>query len=118
MINIQQTAANGEGFVNEDGKFVHNFTFTENASTATNIKAYGITSLTSTAAKSFTLDAPYKGAYKEIVMTAGTTTINTVVAGSTVNGISIGGSATTRKLEFNGINDAVTLRGISDTKWL
>lgn len=118
MINIKQTSGNGEGFVNQDDKFVHNFTYIETASTGTNATAYGLTQLASTAAKSYTLDAPFKGAEKEIVMTAATTTINTVVAGSTVNGISIGGSATARKLQFNGINEAVTLRGVSDTKWL
>ena len=77
-----------------------------------------MTQLTSTAAKTYTLDAPVLGAYKEIVNTAGSTTINTVVAGSTVNGISIGGSSVARKLEFNGQNDSVILRGISTTKWL
>ena len=118
MINIQQTSGNGEGFVNEDGKFVYNFTYTESGSTAVNAKAYGITSLVSTAAKTIVLDAPVKGAYKEIVMTAGTTTINTVTIGSTVNGISVGGSATARKLQFNAINESVILRGISSTKWL
>lgn len=118
MINIKQDASLGSGFVDKDGNFVHNFDYIETASTATNLKSYGITQLASTAAKSYTLDAPYAGAYKEIVMTAGTTTINTVVCGSTVNGISVGGSSTTRKLQFNGINDAVILKGISTTKWL
>lgn len=118
IINLQQTSGNGQGFVNGNGKFVYNFTYTENGSTAVNAKAYGITSLVSTAAKTVVLDAPFKGAYKEIVMTAGTTTINTVTIGSTVNGISVGGSATARKLTFNAINDAVILRGISTTKWL
>lgn len=117
-INIRQTSGDGSGIVNEDGKFIYSFDYTENASTSANIRAYGTTSLTSTAAKSYTLDAPYKGARKEIVMTAATTTINTVVCGSTSNGISVGGSSTTRKLQFNTINDSVILRGISTTKWL
>ena len=117
-ISIKQDAALGQGFANQDGDFVFNPTFTEDASTATNVRHFGITSLTSTAAKTFTIDAPVPGCKKTITMTAGTTTINTVTFGSTVNGISVGGSSTTRKLQFNAINDSVTLEGITTTKWL
>lgn len=117
-ISIKQDAALGQGFANQDGDFVANFTYTEDASTAANVKAFGLTSLTSTAAKTFAIDAPVPGVDKEIVMTAGTTTINTVTFGSTVNGISVGGSSTARKITFNAINDAVTLRGLTTTKWL
>ena len=117
-ISIKQDAALGQGFANQNGDFVFNATYTEDASTAANVKAYGLTSLTSTAAKTFTIDAPVPGVEKQIVMTAGTTTINTVTFGSTVNGISVGGAATGRKITFNAIDDAVTLRGLTTTKWI
>jgi len=117
-ISIKQDAALGQGWANQDGDFVQNMTYTETASTATNVKHFGLTDLDSTAAKSFTIDAPVPACEKTIIMTAGTTTINTVVFGSTVNGISVGGSSTTRKLQFNAINDSVMLRGITTTKWL
>jgi len=117
-ISIKQDAEFGQGWANQDGDFVQNLTYTETASTAVNVKHFGLTDLNSTAAKSFIIDAPVPGCEKTITMTAGTTTINTVVFGSTVNGISVGGSGTTRKLQFNAINDSVTLKGISATKWL
>lgn len=117
-ISISQDAEFGHGFDNQDDLSIVNFTYTETASTATNVKHFGLTELTSTAAKTFTIDAPVPGCDKTIVMTAGTTTINTVTFGSTVNGISVGGASTTRKLQFNAINDSVTLRGLTATKWL
>lgn len=118
MIIINQKDDGTGGFQNENGGDLVNFNYTETASTAANLTNYGITDIASTAAKSYVLDAPVKGAIKELVMSAATTTINTVVCGSTINGISVGGSATTRKLTFNAINEAVTLRGLSATKWL
>lgn len=117
-ISISQDAEFGHGFDNQDDLSIVNFSYTETASTAVNVKHFGLTELDSTAAKSFNIDAPVPGCDKTIVMTAGTTTINTVVFGSTVNGISVGGASTTRKLQFNAINDSVTLRGLTATKWL
>jgi hypothetical protein len=117
-ISIKQDAAFGQGFANQDGDFIANASYTETASTGTNLKHYGITEITSTAAKSYTIDAPVPGCYKEIVNAAGTTTINTVVFGSTVNGIQVGGLATHRKITFNAQNESVVVKGISTTKWL
>jgi len=117
-ISIAQDGEFGHGFKNQDDKFIANFSYTETASTATNIKHFGVTELTSTAAKSFTIDAPVPACKKTITMTAGTTTINTVVFGSTVNGIQVGGTSTNRKITFNGVDDSVTLRGITTTKWI
>ena len=115
---LKQPDNNEGGFQDENDNWLYRPQFTETASTGTNLVNYGLTELTSTAAKSYTLDAPVLGAYKEIVNTAGSTTINTVVVGSTVNSISVGGSSVARNLQFNGQNDSVVLRGISTTKWL
>ena len=117
-ISIKQDAEFGQGFVNQNGDELTNFSYTETASTAANLKHFGFTDLDSTAAKSFNIDAPVPGCIKTITMTAGTTTINTVVVGSTVNGISVGGASTTRKLQFNAINDSVTLKATTTTKWI
>ena len=118
MIIINQKDDGTGGLNDENGNELFNVNYVETASTAANLKAYGLTQLTSTAAKSYTIDAPFLGAHKEIVNTAGSTTINTVTFGSTVNGISVGGSSVARKITFNGQNDAVTLTGISTSKWL
>ena len=117
-ISIAQDGEFGHGFKNQDDKFIDNVSYTETASTATNVKHFGTTELTSTAAKSYTIDAPVPGCYKEICNTAGTTTINTVVFGSTVNGIQVGGLSTSRKITFIAQNAAVTLKGITTTKWV
>ena len=117
-ISIKQDAALGQGFANQDGDFVDNVTYTETASTAVNIKHFGITELASTAAKSYVIDAPVPGCYKTISNTAGTTTINTVVFGSTVNGIQVGGLSTHRKITYIAQNASTTLKGISTTKWV
>ncbi len=84
------------------------------ASTAANISNIGLTALGTTAATTFTLDAPAQGCMCELIMTAGTTTINTVASGST--SISFDGTTGTQ-LTFNGINEAVILKGISTTRW-
>lgn len=117
-ISIKQDAALGAGFANQDGDFILNASYTETASTGANLKHYGLTEITSTAAKSYTIDAPVPGVYKEIVNAAGTTTINTVVFGSTVNGIQVGGLSTHRKITFNAQNESVQVKGVSTTKWL
>jgi len=84
------------------------------ASTAANISNIGITQLATTAATTFTLDAPAQGCECELIMTAGTTTINTVASGST--SISFDGTTGTQ-LTFNGINETVALKGLSTTRW-
>ena len=118
MINIKQTADIGDGFVNEDGKFLDNYTFQETASTAANVKPYGVTFIESTAAKAYTLTAPVKGARKTIIKTANSTAIGTITVGTTANGISVGGSTSpTRSIAFNGQNDSIELLGTSATKW-
>ena len=114
-ISIKQDAALGQGFANQDGDFVFNPTYTETASTAVNVKHFGTTELTSTAAKTYIIDAPVPGTYKEIVNTAGSTKINTVTFGSTVNGIQVGGSSVARKITFNGQDQAVICKGITTT---
>jgi hypothetical protein len=119
MLNIKQNDDGTAGLVNEDGKFVVNFNYVETGSTSSNLKNYGLSTISATGAKTFTLDAPVKGAYKEIVKTANSTAIATVAVGSTSSGITVSGSTdVVTKILFNGQNDSVSLRGISDSKWL
>jgi hypothetical protein len=117
-ISIAQDGEFGHGFKNQDDKFIANFTYTETASTAANLKHFGLTEVTSTAAKSYIMDPPVPGCEKTISITAGTTTINTVVFGSTVNGIQVGGLSTHRKITFIAQNATVKLRGVTTTKWV
>jgi len=117
-ISIAQDAKLGHGMKDQDDKFISNCSYMETASTTANIKHFGLTDITSTAAKSYTIDAPVPGCEKLIVNSAGTTTINTVVFGSTVNGIQVGGLSTHRKITFNAQNESVMLKGITSTKWL
>ena len=84
------------------------------ASTAANISNIGLTQITSTAAKTYTLDAPAQGCVCEIIYTGSSTTVQTVASGST--SISFNGTTGTQ-LTFNGINEAVILKGISTTRW-
>ena len=65
-ISISQDAEFGHGFKNQDDLSIVNFSYTETASTAANVKHFGLTELNSTAAKSFNIDAPVPGCYKQL----------------------------------------------------
>lgn len=115
MLTTTQKPDGSGGWGDGDGNELQFPNYTETASTAANLKRYGLAFLTATSAKSYTLDAPVLGAYKEIVKTANSTTILTVSSGS---GVTIGGSTkTVTKILFNGQNDSAILRGVSTTKW-
>ena len=53
------------------------------ASTAANISNIGLTQITSTAATTYTLNAPAQGCTCEIIYTGSSTTVQTVASGST-----------------------------------
>jgi len=84
----------------------------ETASTAAALAAVGIANLTATTAKTYTLSAPFAGAVKHIIKTGASTTILTVNAGA---GVTFDG--TNDDLTFNAANEAVTLVGLSATRW-
>lgn len=114
-LHLTQRPDGSSGLQDEVGNGVILPTYTETASTAANMKRYGLATISSTGVKTFTLDAPVIGAYKEIVKTANSTAICTVSCGS---GITIGGSTkVVTKILFNGLNDSCALRAISATKW-
>lgn len=113
--NLTQRPDGSSGFQDGNGNGLVLPTYVETASTAANLKRYGLATIASTGVKTFTLDAPVLGAYKEIVKTANSTAICTVSCGS---GVTIGGSTkTVTKILFNGQNDSCALRAISTTKW-
>lgn len=114
-IQIFQADDASSGWMDGNGNKLVSPNYVETvSSTATLLKRYGLTILSSTAAKTYVLDAPVIGAYKEIVKSAGSTVIITVSVGT---GVIVGGSTTTTKVLFNGQNDSVILRGVSTTKW-
>lgn len=83
------------------------------ASTGTNLRAFGTHRITSTAAATYILDDPVVGSTVTLYNDAGTTTINTVLLASTT--VFFDGS--NRKIEFNGVDETVTLRGLTSTLW-
>lgn len=114
-LHITQQPDGSGGWMDGNGNLLELPTYVEAASTAANLKRYGLATIASTGVKTFTLDAPVLGARKEIVKTANSTAICTVSCGS---GVTIGGSTkTVTKILFNGQNDSVILRAISSTKW-
>ena len=77
------------------------------ASTAANISNAAITTLGSTAAKAYTLDAPEAGVMKTITMTGGTTEAQTVtLASGTFDG-------TNNTATFNAAAETLKLEGLS-----
>lgn len=82
-------------------------------STASALAPVGVSVMTSTSAKTFSLTAPFAGARKSIIKTSASTTAITVrcVSGVTVDG-------TNDDIVMNGANDAVVLHGLSTTRWL
>lgn len=84
----------------------------ETASTATNMSNGGTSLLTSTAATTFTLDAPTAGVYKFIRNTQAAS--NIAYTGSSL--VSIGGNSTQTRITFAG-QSGVMLKGESATKW-
>lgn len=82
------------------------------ATTGTAIVNRGLTILTSTTTKTYSLAAPVAGIVKAIICTASGTSVKTVKspAGVTVDG-------TNDDLTFNAANEAVILIGCSSTRW-
>lgn len=113
---ITQRADGSGGWQNGEGSGVELPTYVETvSSTATTLTRFGLTLLSSTAAKTFVVAAPVLGCYKEIVKTANSTAIITVSVGS---GMTVGGSTkVVTKILMNGQNDSVVMRGVSTTKW-
>lgn len=82
--------------------------------TAANFPAFGAVTFGSTAAKSYTLDAPAGGEVVYLRCTAGTTSaLQTIQSGSTA--ITFDGTKT--NLVFNAAGDAATLVAESATRW-
>ncbi len=113
MFIIKQQDDDTAKAIDQNDNNIAHFGLVATASTATNVSNVGMSLLASTAAKTFTMDAPAVGCQKQVICTAASTTVQTLNSGST--GITFDGSADT--LTFNGNNEAVILQGISTTRW-
>ncbi len=86
----------------------------DTGATSANLTASGLTQFGATAAATFTLDAPFKGAEKVLFCTdAGTGVTLTVTSGTAVTF-----DGTNSNLTFNAAGECVTLVGQSTTRWL
>lgn len=92
----------------------HQYQTAATATTGTNLSAHGIINITTTAAKTFRLEAPRQGAQVHIISSGGSTLVKTI---SLLSG-NFDGSGSKTKLLFNGINDAVTIVGISTARYI
>lgn len=87
------------------------------ASTAANLTNYGITTISSTAAKAYTIDAPSTGnPAKYIIVTGGTTTDAKTVRISTANGAATF-DGTNNTATFISTNNALSFVGISTARY-
>ncbi len=75
---------------------------------------HGLVKLPSTAASALTMPDPVLGAEVVLTKTGGTTTITTVIPGTTTIFF---GNGTDRKLSFDAVDETVILRGQSATVW-
>lgn len=82
------------------------------ASTGTPVSNYGVTTISSTQAKTFQLAAPKAGLRKTICATGGSTAGDVTIDG---NGATIGGS--TAVAFANAVSSAVELVGTSTSAW-
>lgn len=85
--------------------------------TAANISNNGLTTFgsESTAATTYTLDAPVAGIRKSLLCNSTSTLAKTLYSGSTA--IRFGASSTITNLVFDASNEAVILQGVSATQW-
>ena len=81
--------------------------------TAVNLRAFGTHRITSTAASIYILDDPVLGSEVTIYNDAGTTTINSIRLASTT----VFFDASNRLIEFDGVDEMVTLRGLTSILW-
>lgn len=89
------------------------FGLIETASTAAALSNIGLSRLTATASKTYSLSAPFAGALKMLHKSAASTKIISVNAGS---GVTFDGS--NDDMTFNGADDAAILLGVSATRWV
>ncbi len=82
-------------------------------STATALANNGVSLVSSTAAKTYSIAAPVAGVYKFIRNTAGSSSV--LYTGSSL--ISIGSNSTITRITLAGVDAAVILKGESATKW-